>query len=75
MRGHLDIGPCVVVKQAEGVRQEQVIQFVLDPTEHTPIEPFAVERQVDVGAFFGRALGPRPEKRGFPDLGKMANTS
>jgi hypothetical protein len=71
MRGHLDIGPCVVVKQAEGVRQKQVSQFVLDPTKQTPIEPLAVEREVDVGALLGGALGPRPEKHSLPDLGKM----
>jgi hypothetical protein len=71
VRGHLRIGSGVVMEQAEGVRQKQVIQFVLDPTKHTPIESFAVEREVDIGALLGRALGPRPEKHGPPDLGKM----
>jgi len=71
VRGHLGVGPCVVVKQAEGVRQKQVSQFVLDPTKQTPIEPLAVEREVDVGALLGGALGPRPEKHSLPDLGKM----
>ena len=33
VRGHLGVGLGAVVEQAEGVRQEQVIQFVLDPTK------------------------------------------
>ncbi len=56
------------MEQTEGVRQEQVVQFILDPTEQTPIEPFALKSQIDVGARSGCALGPRAEKHGLPDL-------
>ena len=36
VRGHFGVGSGVVAEQSEGVGQKQIIQFVLDPTEHTP---------------------------------------
>jgi len=41
---------------------------LLDPADHSPIEPCAVESQIDVEARPGGALGQRFEKDGSPDL-------
>jgi len=68
---HLGVGSGVVLEQAEGVGQEQVVQFILDPAEHTPIEPLAVKGQIDIGAGPCCALGARTEKDGTFDLGVM----
>jgi hypothetical protein len=75
MRDHFGVGSGVVAEQAEGVGQKQIVQLVLDPTEHTPIETFPVKRKVDVGTWPGRSLGPGPEKNGSCHFGKMGQRS
>ena len=65
-----DIRIClrVVTHQTKSIRQQQLVELLINPPQSPPLQPFTRECEIDIRTRPVGSLGSRPKKQSALDL-------